>query len=227
MAIDNSGMNSDGGGASQLVGLNPGKAEADIRNINEGIVDMQRAFAQAAASYYENLSKLWYSPIAVQFYNETQGPIIALDEEIIRFTNKTISDCVAAFNSIAGSHGTRTISVSSGPFQGINNPPLLEISPAGDVIIETEQVKAETAEFASKLKTLKNSLSGIPRSIAFYDKSGDLARSCSTRIGELQGIVDSSIDQIVQAVSESIVAETMKVERAVASATEKIGSFKA
>ena len=58
MAIDNSGMNSDGGGASQLVGLNPGKAEADIRNINEGIVDMQRAFVQAAASYYENLSKL-------------------------------------------------------------------------------------------------------------------------------------------------------------------------
>ena len=28
-------------------------------------------------------------------------------------------------------------------------------TPAGDVIIETEQVKAETAEFASKLKHLR------------------------------------------------------------------------
>ena len=210
----------DGNG---ITGLNPGKAQSDIKAINEAIVALYNDLNSAALEFYGAVSKLWYSPNGMQFYNDTAPTISALASEISSFGTSTVSSCVSAFNSIAAAHGTSRIGISAGPFAPVDTyGTMLDIGPGGEVGMEVDQVKTATAEFVSHMNKISSNLSGVPRSIAFFDTDGALVRSCSTRVDQLTGKVEGAAHSIITAVSNAIVEETMKVEQGAQTAGESL-----
>ena len=92
----------------RIVGLNPGKAKADIENINAGICGVQRKLIDITSTFFTDLSNAWYSPKGVEFQGKVLPTIESINDQIIAFNDKTITKCVAAFNRLAAAHGTGT-----------------------------------------------------------------------------------------------------------------------
>jgi len=210
----------DGNG---ITGLNPGKAQSDIKRINEAVVALYNDLNSAGLEFYTALSKLWYSPKAIQFYTDTAVTISALADEISSFGKSTVNDCVSAFNSIAAAHGTSRIGISAGPFSPVDTyGTMLDIGPSGEVGMEVDQVKTVTAEFVNHMNKISSNLAGVPRSIAFFDTDGALVRSCNTRVDQLTGKVEGAAHSIISAVSSAIVEETSRVEQGAQTAASAI-----
>ncbi len=208
-------LDSDGGG---IVGLNPGKARADIEGINASVTALQKNLVTASNAFFGELTNLWYSPIAVEFGMKVLPLIKDIDNEIISFNDKTIAKCVAAFNRIASAHGTGSISVAAGPYLMGDYASMRETGPDGTVGMKVEPTRVCMETYISAISGVASALSGVPDRIAFYDTDGSLASACATNISSLRGKIESAINTIRSIVEPQLTEEAQKVEQAAATA---------
>lgn len=205
-----------------LVGLNPGKAANDIRNINNSICDMQSSLVKSTDAFFSDLATLWYSPKAVEFAGKVLPKLESVDQAIISFNDNTISKCVSAFNRLAAAHGTGGISVAPGPYLTSNYPMLKDAGPDGNVGMEVEHVRTCLEAYLSSIKGVAGGLGGVPARIAFYDTDGGFAGACQTNVNALRSLIEDAINTIRGEIEPTIQEETAKTEQAAQAAASSI-----
>lgn len=211
------------GDGEGIVGLNPGKAKADIENINTAVTGLQKTLVTASSSFFGNLSNLWYSPIAMEFGSLVIPMIKEIDDQIISFNDSTIAKCVAAFNRIASAHGTSSISVAAGPYAMGDYPSMKEVGPDGTVGMKVDQVRECMENYISAITGVSGALTSVPSSIAFYDTDGSLVSACQTNIASLRSQIDSAINTIRAKVEPQLTEEATKIEQAAQTAAGQMG----
>ena len=213
-------MSLDEGGG--VVGLNPGKARADIENINASVTALQKNLASASSAFFGELSTLWHSPIAVDFGMRVLPLIKDIDNEIISFNDKTIAKCVAAFNRIAAAHGTGSISVASGPYLMSEYATMTDVAPDGTAGMKVDPTRTCMETYISAISGVSAALSGVPDRIAFYDTDGSLASACATNISALRAKIEEAINTIRSIVEPELTEEAQKIEQAAQTAASQM-----
>ena len=206
----------------KLVGLNPGRAKADIENINVGICGVQRKLVEITGKFFADLSNAWYSPKGIEFQGKVLPIIEDINDQIIAFNDKTITKCVSAFNRLAAAHGTGSISVSTGPYAGGDYAMMKDTSPEGKVGMSVSQVEAIVDNYTAALASVVGGLSSVPARIAFYDTDGAFAGACQSNVEALKNLVESAISTIRTTVTVASEEETKKVQQAAQTAASQL-----
>ena len=205
-----------------MIGLNPVEAKSRIEDFNGQASAIQREFVNKTSSFFFEMSKVWFSPKAMDFQADVVPLIDNLDKELVYFIESVVNDSCQAFNAIATSHGCPNIYVNSGPFTGSDYVRLLPNDEAGNVGMKIKEVKTRASEYLSSLNDIKNNLQTLPRNIAFYDREGALASSYATRIDKICNMVEDNTNIISEKLSSIVGEETARVETSAINASSSM-----
>ena len=206
----------------RIVGLNPGKAKADIENINAGICGVQRKLIDITSTFFTDLSNAWYSPKGIEFQGKVLPKIESINDQIIGFNDKTITKCVAAFNRLASAHGTGGIAVNPGPYLGTEYAMMKDADPEGKVGMSVSQVKTITENYVAALSSVVGGLSSVPSRIAFYDTDGAFAGACQSNVEALRALVEDATAEIRNLVDTASNEETARTEQGAQTAASQM-----
>ncbi len=205
---------------SSFTGFNPTSAQSNIREFEDTGTIILNDLSYYNKLFMDSLSKVWFSPYAVQFGTEFT-PVLYNSQALVKqLVNNTIVDCVDAYNAIAQSNGYPTIGdgrakVGTDDYapNGTNETYLdmLDISPDNEVGMDKEKVAGYVQEYKNYINTVQTELEQFPLSIAFYDPAGELLAAFKSQVNAIKEKLDSNFREMEAAISSRLSEEQDKV----------------
>lgn len=190
-----------------ITGLNPSQAKVDISNFQSEFFAATDKCAGAVDSLIEGLLINWASPKAVEFMKSNEEKIIeAFYSHPTAVCDEIVTGAINAFNSISASQGGATIADFGHMGIGVGG---FELYPEidGNVGMNIANVRTLLSAFEAGVESGLVDYDNLPTTIAFYDPSGSMAASYSTKIKTLANEIRNTTKDIVNSIKTAITEE--------------------